>query len=57
MPRKDSVAVPEGNGPIPPNKYVLPGITAEDLTDEYGDKVGRKFVRKMDSKSQKNPRR
>ena len=31
MPRKESVAVPEGNGPIPPNTYVLPGITAEDF--------------------------
>ena len=29
MPRKESVAVLEGNGPIP--QYVLPGITLEDL--------------------------
>ena len=25
------MAVPEGNGPIPLNTYVLPGITAEDF--------------------------
>ena len=25
------MAVPEGNGPIPPNTYILPGITAEDF--------------------------
>ena len=31
MPRKESVAVPEGNGPIPSNTYVLPGITVEDF--------------------------
>ena len=31
MLRKESVAVPEGNGPIPPNTYISPGITAEDF--------------------------
>ena len=31
MLRKESVTVLEGNGPIPPNTYVLPGITAEDF--------------------------
>ena len=31
MPRKESVAVPEGNGPIPQNSYVLPGTNAEDF--------------------------
>ena len=25
------MAVPESNGPIPPNMYVLPGVTAEDF--------------------------
>ena len=31
MPRKESVAVPEGNGPIPQNPNVLPGITLKNF--------------------------
>ena len=31
MPRKESVAVPEGDAPIPQHPYVLPGITLEDF--------------------------
>ena len=48
MRQKEIVDVPKGNGPIPPNTYVLPGTTAEDF---------RRVWRKMDSKSQKKTRR
>ena len=47
MPRKKSEAVPEGNDPIPPNTYVLPGITAEDfrrMMYESMDKCFDKYI-------------
>ena len=46
MPRKESKAVPEGNGSIP--QYVmLDGITLADF-QRVSLKCGTKFVRKID---------
>ena len=51
MPRRESVPVPEGNGPIP--QYVLPGITLEDfhrIISEAMDKIFAKhFGKKLEN--------
>ena len=47
MPRKESVAVPEGNGPIPQNLYVMTEITLEDFCrtmSEEMDKIVDKHI-------------
>ena len=56
MPRKKSETVLEGKVPIPQNTYVLPELPRR-TSDEFRGKCGRKFVRKVDSESQENPRR
>ena len=44
MPRKESKAVPEGNGPIPQDAYVmLSGITLEDLRRTMSEAAGKVF--------------
>ena len=47
MPRKARMAVPEGNGPIPQNQYVMPGIALEDscqIMSEAMDKIFDKHI-------------
>ena len=57
MPRKESVAVPGRNDPIRPQTHTYYLELPRRTSDGYDGKCGRKFVRKMDSKSQKSPRR
>ena len=41
MPRKEGVAVPEGNGPIPKNLYLIAGITLEDFCRIMSEEINR----------------
>ena len=55
MPRKESVAVPEGNRPIPLNTYVLPGITVEDFRRVWW-KVWKEICEENGLKKPENPK-
>ena len=51
MPQKESVAVPEGNGPIP--QYVLPGITLEDFRRIISEAMDKDFAKHFGKKARK----
>ena len=43
MPQKKSKAVPEGNGPIPQDKYGLGGLTMEEIRRFFFQRTGQMF--------------